>query len=47
MSDVLALIEEFKKPCPCGRRHETTIADVQIGAGHVHAVGNILAKNVF
>ncbi len=47
MADILALIEEFKKPCPCGRRHETTIADVRIGSGLVHTVGDILAENGF
>ncbi len=47
MADILALIDEFKKPCPCGRRHETTIRDVRIASGLVHTVGDILAENAF
>lgn len=47
MADILALIEEFKKPCPCGRDHETTICDVRIASGLVHKVGDILAENGF
>ncbi len=47
MSDILELIEEFRKPCPCGKHHETTIRDVRIGSGLVHAVGDILSENGF
>ncbi len=47
MSDVLKIIEDFKKPCACGRVHETTVADVRIGSGLVHKVGEILAENNF
>lgn len=47
MSDILTLIQEFKQPCACGKQHETTICDVQIGSGLVHSVGDILQKNDF
>lgn len=47
MSNILEIIEDFKKPCPCGDVHETAVKDVQIGSGLVHHVGEILKKNGF
>lgn len=47
MSEILNIIEEFKKECPCGRKHETAIKDVRIGSGLVHSVGTILKENGF
>lgn len=43
----MRLIEDFKKECTCGRKHETAIRDVRIGSGLVHSVGEILRKNGF
>lgn len=47
MSEILNIINEFKKPCSCGRKHETAIQDVQIASGLVNNVGEILKKNGF
>lgn len=47
MSNILSIIEEFKKPCSCGKEHYTAIRDIQIGSGLVHCVGDILKKNNF
>lgn len=47
MKTVLDIISEFKAPCSCGCQHETTIEDVRIGEGLVHAVGSILKENNF
>lgn len=47
MSAIMDIIEEFKKPCPCGRKHETTVQDVRIGSGLVTEVGTILKENNF
>ena len=47
MSDILKIIEDFKKPCSCGRVHQTAIQDVHIASGLVHKVGEILKKNGF
>lgn len=47
MGKILEIIEEFKKDCSCGRKHETAIKDVQIESGIVHRVGEILKKNDF
>lgn len=47
MSQILEIINEFKKECPCGKEHKTAIKDVQIGSGLVHKVGEILKKNDF
>ena len=44
---MLKIIEEFKKSCPCGRKHETAIKDVRIASGLVHKVGDILKENSF
>ena len=44
---MLKIIEEFKKGCPCGRKHETAIKDVRIASGLVHKVGDILKENSF
>lgn len=43
----MQIIEEFKKACPCGRRHETAIKDVRIASGLVNSVGEILSDNNF
>lgn len=47
MSEILNIIEDFKKECKCGRKHETTIKDVRIGSGAVHEVGEVLKENNF
>ena len=47
MSDILNIIEDFKKDCPCGREHYTAIRDIHIDSGLVHKVGEILTKNGF
>ena len=47
MSDILKTIDSFKRACPCGVTHETTIKDIQIGSGLVNYVGDILKKNGF
>ncbi len=47
MSDIMNIIEEFKKPCPCGRAHGTSIKDIRIGSGLVNEVGKILRENRF
>ncbi len=44
---MLNIIEDFKKDCPCGQKHETTIKDVKIASGLVHEVGKILKENKF
>lgn len=45
--NILEVIEDFKKECPCGLEHKTAIKDVQVGSGLVHKVGEILRKNNF
>lgn len=47
MTEILKVIESFKKGCDCGRKHDTAIRDIQIGSGLVHSVGDILKKNNF
>lgn len=47
MSQIMEIIEDFKKECPCGRKHETAVQDVRIGSGLVHEVGKILKENGF
>lgn len=47
MSDIMNIIESFKKPCSCGRIHETTVKDIRIGSGLVSCVGDILKENEF
>ena len=47
MSELLKIIEDFKTDCPCGKKHETAIRDVQIESGLVHRVGEILRANGF
>ena len=47
MSQVMEIIKEFTKPCPCGVKHETTIKDVRIASGLVNSVGDILRENAF
>lgn len=44
---MLNIIEEFKKDCSCGRKHETAIEDIRIASGLVHKVGEILTENKF
>lgn len=44
---ILEIIEDFKKECPCGRKHKTAVRDVRIGSGLVHHVGEILKENGF
>lgn len=47
MSQLMGIIEAFKKECNCGRKHETAIRDIRIGSGLVHSVGEILRANHF
>lgn len=47
MSDILNIVEDFKKSCACGKVHQTAIRDVHIASGLVHSVGEILKKNGF
>lgn len=47
MYTLLDTIEQFKKTCPCGRKHQTAIRDIRIGSGLVHSVGDILKQNSF
>lgn len=47
MSEIMNIIEEFKKECPCGRKHETSIHDIRIASGLVHNTGDILKENNF
>lgn len=47
MNQILKILREFNADCPCGRWHETTIQDVQIGSGLVYRVGEILRNNGF
>ena len=47
MSDIMNIIESFRKPCACGRTHETSVEDIRIGSGLVNEVGNILKENGF
>lgn len=47
MSEIMNIIENFRKPCSCGRIHETTVKDIRIGSGLVNNVGNILKENGF
>lgn len=44
---MLNIIEEFKKDCPCGKKHETAIVDIKIASGLVHKTGEILITNNF
>lgn len=47
MSGILKIIEDFKKPCKCGRVHETAVRDVVAEPGAVNKVGEILMRNSF
>lgn len=47
MSEILEIINDFRKGCSCGRKHETAVEDVCIESGAVHKVGEILKKNGF
>lgn len=47
MSEIMNIINEFRKPCPCGRVHETTVEDIRIGSGIVRKTGEILKENNF
>lgn len=47
MSEIMKIIEDFKKECPCGKVHETAIKDIRIFSGAVHSVGEILKQNGF
>lgn len=47
MSRIMDIINEFSKPCPCGRVHTTAVKDVHIGSGIVKNVGEILQSNNF
>lgn len=45
--NILQIIEEFRKECPCGKKHETAVCDVLIESGAVNRVGELLRKNDF
>ena len=48
MNDLMKMINAFKSElCSCGRTHQTTIEDIQIGSGLVNKVGEILRRNNF
>ena len=47
MSEIIEIIEDFKRECSCGKKHETAIKDVYIASGAVNKVGEILKKNDF
>ena len=47
MSGILKIIEDFKKPCKCGRVHETAVRDVVAEPGAVNKGGEILMRNSF
>lgn len=47
MSEIMNIIEDFKKDCACGRKHETAIKDIRIASGLVNKVGEILKENKF
>lgn len=47
MTEILNIIEGFKKDCACRRKHETAVKDVRIGTGLVNEVGAILKENGF
>ncbi len=44
---ILEIIDDFKKDCACGKKHETAVKDVLIESGAVNRVGEILLKNGF
>lgn len=46
-SNIMQIVEQFKKDCPCGMKHETAVKDIRIGSGLVHKVGDILKENGF
>ena len=45
--NIMDIIADFQKDCPCGQKHETTVRDVVIESGAVHKVGEILRRNGF
>ena len=47
MSEILNIIEDFKRECDCGKKHETAIKDIRIASGLVNEVGAILKDNNF
>ena len=47
MSEILNIIESFRKGCSCGKKHDTAIEDIRIGSGLVLCVGEILKENNF
>lgn len=47
MLETLEIIEDFKKECNCGKKHETAVKDVRIFSGAVNSVGKILDENNF
>ena len=47
MTKILEIIDDFKRDCPCGKKHETSIEDIRIESGAVHIVGEVLSKNNF
>lgn len=47
MSEIMNIIKDFAKDCPCGVEHTTTVRDVVIESGVVSRVGEILKRNNF
>ena len=47
MSEILNIINDFKKGCNCGRKHDTAVKDIVIESGAVTHVGEILKRNGF
>ncbi len=47
MSEIMNIIKDFAKDCPCGVEHTTTVRDVVIESGVVNRVGEILKRNNF
>ncbi len=47
MSKISDIINAFRKPCSCGRVHETTVEDIRIGSGILKDTGRILKENNF
>lgn len=45
--NIMEIIEDFKKDCSCGKKHETAVKDVLIESGAVLRVGEVLKRNNF
>ncbi len=47
MSGIMDIIEDFKRPCPCGRVHTTAVKNVHIDSGITKDTGRVLKENNF